>query len=195
MLTKKLLFLQNDYPEANKEFVVKKIQSLRGSFRKELKKALISKCSGIEADEIYVPSLWCYNLLFFTEGQELATDSLSNMVDSVILIEEENMEENEKSGLREERLRWSAADWKLQQPLLLSSTATAAAARLHRHHRQGYDGCARRSQRAVRDYSTRSMPRSVHSVIGSGDCHRIDDDGLQQSSIRNKKIVGAYASS
>lgn len=65
-------------PEANRDFVVKKIQSFRGSFRKELKKVEDSKRSGKSADDVHVPTLWYYHLLEFTVDQELPTDSISN---------------------------------------------------------------------------------------------------------------------
>ncbi|KAJ8936959.1 hypothetical protein NQ318_015621 [Aromia moschata] len=39
-------------PEANKDYVVKKIQSFRGSFRKEIKKVLESKRSGAGEDDV-----------------------------------------------------------------------------------------------------------------------------------------------
>ena len=38
------------YPDANKNFVTKKIHSLRCSFRREFKKIQLSKRSGISAD-------------------------------------------------------------------------------------------------------------------------------------------------
>jgi len=65
-------------PETNRDFVVKKIQSFRGSFRKELKKVEDSKRSGRSADDVHIPTLWYYHLLEFTVDQELPTDSISN---------------------------------------------------------------------------------------------------------------------
>ncbi|GBP68840.1 hypothetical protein EVAR_41578_1 [Eumeta japonica] len=47
---------QNGFPETNKDFVVKKIRLLKGSFRKELKKAVESQRTGTGADEFYVPT-------------------------------------------------------------------------------------------------------------------------------------------
>lgn len=67
------------YPEANRDFVVKKIQGLRGSFRKELKKVLASKRSGSEYDQIYEPTLWYYDLLQFTIDQETPSRNLCNI--------------------------------------------------------------------------------------------------------------------
>jgi len=65
-------------PEANRDFVVNKIQSFRGSFRKELKKVEDSKRSGRSADDVHIPTLWYYHLLEFTVDQELPSDSVSN---------------------------------------------------------------------------------------------------------------------
>jgi len=67
------------YPEANRDFVLKKIQGLRGSFRKELKKVLNSKRSGNGADQIYEPTLWYYDLLKFTIDQETPSHSICNI--------------------------------------------------------------------------------------------------------------------
>lgn len=59
---------------ANRDVVTKKIQSLRGSFRKELKKYEQFQKSGAVGQ--YVPSLWYFDLLMFTRDQELPNDSL-----------------------------------------------------------------------------------------------------------------------
>ncbi|XP_063384923.1 uncharacterized protein LOC134671070 [Cydia fagiglandana] len=53
---------------ANREFVTKKIQNLRGSFRKELKKVTEARNSG--GSIVYKTNLWYYDLLYFTKGQE-----------------------------------------------------------------------------------------------------------------------------
>lgn len=78
------------YPDANRDFVVKKIQRFRGSFRKKLKKVEDSKRSGRSADEVHVPTLWYYRLLEFTVDQELPTGSMSNINN-----EEHSFDENE----------------------------------------------------------------------------------------------------
>ncbi|KAJ8967752.1 hypothetical protein NQ314_002633 [Rhamnusium bicolor] len=57
-------------PEANRDFVTKKIQSLRGSFRKELKKVYESKASGVAEEDVYKPNLWYFSYLLFTQNQE-----------------------------------------------------------------------------------------------------------------------------
>ncbi|XP_069692676.1 uncharacterized protein [Periplaneta americana] len=63
-------FCKPTFPEADRDFVVKKIQSLRGSFRKELRKVIERQRSGVPLDEAYTPSLWYYDLLLFTKDQE-----------------------------------------------------------------------------------------------------------------------------
>lgn len=68
-------------PEATRDYVVKKIQSFRGSFRKELKKIEDSKRSGAGADEVHTPTLWYFDLLLFTIDQELPTPSISNILE------------------------------------------------------------------------------------------------------------------
>lgn len=61
---------------ADRDVVSKKIQSLRGSFRKELKKYEQFQKSGAGLVEQYMPSLWYFDLLMFTRDQELPNDSL-----------------------------------------------------------------------------------------------------------------------
>ena len=56
---------------ANKDFVTKKINNLRTSFKKELKKQERSKRSGAEVDEIYEPRLWYFQELMFLRDQEV----------------------------------------------------------------------------------------------------------------------------
>ncbi|KAF6208504.1 hypothetical protein GE061_016962 [Apolygus lucorum] len=80
------------FPEANRDFVAKKIQSLRGSFRKELKKVLDSERSGRGTEEIYTPSLWYFDLLMFTKEQEVPAASISNL-DNDEAQEDETVEE------------------------------------------------------------------------------------------------------
>ncbi|KAF6202450.1 hypothetical protein GE061_004850 [Apolygus lucorum] len=63
---------------ADRDLVAKKIQSLRGSFRKELKKYLKYQKNGGRVDEQYVPSLWYFDMLMFTRDQEPA-DSLDSI--------------------------------------------------------------------------------------------------------------------
>lgn len=64
---------------ANRESVVKKINNLRSSFRKEHKKITSSYKSGAAAVDIYRPSLWYYDLLLFLHDQETSRPSVSNI--------------------------------------------------------------------------------------------------------------------
>lgn len=82
---------EKGFCDANRDFVVKKIQSLRGSFRKELRKVKDSQRSGKGADEVYTSSLWYYNHLLFTKDQEQPTGSFSN--DDVPEHENSNIDE------------------------------------------------------------------------------------------------------
>ena len=57
-------------PDANKEKVVKKINSLRSCFRKELKKVNDSKMSDSGADDTYTPSLWYFQECYFLQSRK-----------------------------------------------------------------------------------------------------------------------------
>ncbi|KAG5896356.1 hypothetical protein JTB14_005834 [Gonioctena quinquepunctata] len=63
---------------ANVETVKKKINNLRSAFRKELKKVKKSTRSGASTSSVYKPTLWYYNLLFFTCDQAEAREGQSN---------------------------------------------------------------------------------------------------------------------
>ncbi|CAI6377402.1 unnamed protein product [Macrosiphum euphorbiae] len=91
-------FCKPSFPEANREFVVKKIQSLRGSFRKEMKKVMESQRSGSSKDDIYVPTLWYYDLLLFTKDQEIPTDSISNLGENECPVMNEPMLDDDESN-------------------------------------------------------------------------------------------------
>lgn len=71
-------------PDAVRDSVVKKINNLRSTFRKELKKVNDSKRSGAGSDDIYVPSLWYFNNLMFLVDQETpdTSESTFNAVDN-----------------------------------------------------------------------------------------------------------------
>ncbi|XP_075194723.1 uncharacterized protein LOC142295511 isoform X2 [Anomaloglossus baeobatrachus] len=71
------LFQQHDPSEKVDETMVRKtIQGLRTVFKKELNKIERSKRSGCGTDDIYVPSLWYFNLMDFTRNQELPRASV-----------------------------------------------------------------------------------------------------------------------
>ncbi|KAG5871801.1 hypothetical protein JTB14_034068 [Gonioctena quinquepunctata] len=65
----------------DKNFVCKKIQSIRSCFRKELKKVEQSKRSGASEDDVYTPALWYFDLLLITRDSETCSSSISNLDD------------------------------------------------------------------------------------------------------------------
>ncbi|KAJ8976166.1 hypothetical protein NQ317_002054 [Molorchus minor] len=58
------------FPEADEDFVKEKLDSLRSTFRRERHKVLKSKAMTAKPEDVYNPSLWYYNLLLFTVGEE-----------------------------------------------------------------------------------------------------------------------------
>lgn len=58
-------------PAANRDHVVKKINNIRSSYRKEKKKVEQSMRNGAEGEEIYQPKLWYYHLLRFLDDLEV----------------------------------------------------------------------------------------------------------------------------
>lgn len=80
-------------PDAVRDSVVKKINNLRSTFRKELKKVNDSKRSGAGSDDVYVPSLWYFNELMFLVDQETPDTSESTFaVDNAV--DNENSQES-----------------------------------------------------------------------------------------------------
>ena len=67
------------YPAANKDFVRKRIHSMRCSFRREFKKVQMSKRNGSSADDVYVPTLWHYNALKFIADCEIHREIISSL--------------------------------------------------------------------------------------------------------------------
>ncbi|CAH0556169.1 unnamed protein product [Brassicogethes aeneus] len=86
-------FYQKVDPNADRNLVSRKIQSMRGSFRKELKKFEKFKRSGASSDDQYVPSLWYFDLLMFTREHEISTESFDNMANSPSSPEETSISE------------------------------------------------------------------------------------------------------
>lgn len=78
--------------EANKTFVCKRIANMRTSFRRELKKIRDSKRAGCSKEDIYIPSLWYFDmLLFLLDGEEIERTETSTA-----------LEEFEEGGIAEE---------------------------------------------------------------------------------------------
>lgn len=67
------------YPDANQNFVTKKIHSFRCAFRRELKKVIASMKSGASSDDLYVPILWYYEILRFIADSEMPREGSSNL--------------------------------------------------------------------------------------------------------------------
>jgi hypothetical protein len=65
-----LMVCQEKFKDANAAFIKQKINNLRTAFSRELNKVLESKTTGSSTDEIYVPTLWYYDLLSFTTEDE-----------------------------------------------------------------------------------------------------------------------------
>ena len=55
---KLITYCKTMFPNADREFVSRKLQSLRGTFRKEFRKVAASTRSGKGAEDEYVPTLW-----------------------------------------------------------------------------------------------------------------------------------------
>lgn len=64
---------------ATKSVVVKKINNLRSSYQKELKKVKESTRTGLGADDVYQPKLWYLNMLSFLDDQDIPRNSRSNI--------------------------------------------------------------------------------------------------------------------
>jgi hypothetical protein len=79
-------------PEANKEMVIKKINTLRTAFRREMKKVKEGTHSGMGSDDVYEPRLWYYPLLYFTVEQETQREGQSNVEEDDL--DKEAQEEN-----------------------------------------------------------------------------------------------------
>ena len=76
ILTEKLKEIDVD---ADRSAVVRKINNMRSSIRKEKNKYLASLKSGASADDVYRTKLWYYDLLNFIVNQEEPRHSLSNL--------------------------------------------------------------------------------------------------------------------
>lgn len=66
-------------PKADRDTIVKKINALRTTYRKEKKKVEESKLSGTE----YVPTLWYFNLLKFLDDDQTMIKSSRSSVDEI----------------------------------------------------------------------------------------------------------------
>lgn len=66
-------------PDADKSYVVKKINSLRASFRRQFRKIQDGRTStGNAAEDVPEPTLWYYELLMFTLDQDAVRPGMSS---------------------------------------------------------------------------------------------------------------------
>lgn len=79
------VLFENEY-DFTIEDINKKIHGLRTQFFKEYGKIKKSTVSGCGTEDIYVPKLWCFNLLHFLKNSNLIIPSESNL----ILLDNEN---------------------------------------------------------------------------------------------------------
>lgn len=75
--------------------VKQKIDSLRGAFRKELKKVKESSKSGAGTDDLYQPHLWYFKHLVFLTDHETPRTGVGNLEDADEDEEAEDEENNE----------------------------------------------------------------------------------------------------
>jgi hypothetical protein len=79
------------FPDADKNQLIKRLNSLRTNFRKELKRMKGSEKSGTGADDVVGPTLWYFEEIKFLIGQEESCTSLN-----IIRIGEEGEQESEE---------------------------------------------------------------------------------------------------
>ncbi|XP_023722064.1 uncharacterized protein LOC111872416 isoform X3 [Cryptotermes secundus] len=72
-------FTREKIHDADLNFVKKKVDSIRASFRKELRRVRESKRRGASGDDVYKPTLWYFDLLLFTADQENPRKSKSSL--------------------------------------------------------------------------------------------------------------------
>lgn len=66
-------------PRADRDVVRAKINILRTSYRREVKKVMDSIASGRGTDEVYIPKLWYFNDIDFLRDQEYQIHATSTM--------------------------------------------------------------------------------------------------------------------
>jgi glutamate synthase domain-containing protein 3 len=67
------------FPDADKEELIQKFNSLRTNFRKELKRIKDGEKTGTGADDVVEPALWYFEEMKFLIGQEEACKSLNTI--------------------------------------------------------------------------------------------------------------------
>lgn len=90
--------LQEVEPKSTKKCILAKINSMHGSFRREMKKIEESNRSGAGTDEIYISHLWYYDLLLFCKDQEIPRASVCNIDSQETEQPRESDQENDDEG-------------------------------------------------------------------------------------------------
>lgn len=67
------------FPDADRKAMVKKINSLRTNFRKELRRIKNSERSGAGSDDVVEPTLWYFDEMKFLIDLEEATESANTL--------------------------------------------------------------------------------------------------------------------
>ena len=65
--------------------IMKKLHTMRGQHRQEVKERKTSQKSGAGTDDLYLPRLWCYNVLAFLGDGDTPRDSTSNLDELLIV--------------------------------------------------------------------------------------------------------------
>ena len=71
---------------------------IRASFRRELRRVRESKSSGASGDDVYKPTLWCFDLLLFTADQENPRKSKSNLDEEAEDVDGDSQETRNSAG-------------------------------------------------------------------------------------------------
>ena len=66
------------------EMIMKKLHTLRGQYRREVREIKTSQKSGADTDDLYQPRLWCYDALAFLDAKHTPLDSTSNLDEPMI---------------------------------------------------------------------------------------------------------------
>jgi hypothetical protein len=84
------------FPDADKNKLIKGLNSLRANFRKELKRIKDSEKSYTEAEAVVEPTLWYFEEMKFLIGQKEPSTSLN----TVQVVDEEEQESEEVDNFR-----------------------------------------------------------------------------------------------
>uniref|UniRef100_A0A6P7G2X1 Uncharacterized protein LOC114337114 n=1 Tax=Diabrotica virgifera virgifera TaxID=50390 RepID=A0A6P7G2X1_DIAVI len=162
--------IQNNLKEhgvnISEEDLKKKIHGLKTQYLAKLRKIKRSKSSGAGADEVYVPTLWCYELLYFFQGDSYPERESATNVEFHKDNEEE--EEAESIDTEDQSLIYEGTleDFNIQNYTLADTPTSSLKIEM---------GCQSRS-------SPQQMP-APRSGRGQGKRKRPDeedDDGIQQ---------------